>query len=49
MSVTVRPVASKADKAAFIDLAYRLNADDPNWIASRAAKAAAIGTRMEDR
>ncbi len=29
--VTVRPVESKADKAAFIDLAYRLNADDPNW------------------
>lgn len=32
MSLTVRPVTSKADKAAFIDLAYRLNADDPNWI-----------------
>ena len=32
MSVIVRPVASKADKAAFIDLAYRLNAGDPNWI-----------------
>ena len=30
--VTVRPVESKADKAAFIDLAYRLNAGDPNWI-----------------
>lgn len=31
-AITVRPVASKADKKAFIDLAYRLNADDPNWV-----------------
>ena len=31
-SVTVRPVSTKADKKAYIDLAYRLNADDPNWI-----------------
>ena len=30
--VAVRPVRSKADKKAFIDLAYRLNADDPNWV-----------------
>src|ERR1700754_3590831 len=30
--IAIRPVASKADKKAFIDLAYRLNADDPNWI-----------------
>ncbi|MGQ0659375.1 N-acetyltransferase [Sphingosinicella sp.] len=32
MSVTVRPVASKADKKAFVELAYRLNAGDPNWV-----------------
>ena len=32
MTVTVRPVASKADKKAFVELAYRLNADDPNWV-----------------
>ena len=31
-SVTVRPVESKADKKAFIDLAYRLNAGDANWL-----------------
>jgi hypothetical protein len=31
-AITVRPVASKADKKAFIELAYRLNAGDPNWI-----------------
>lgn len=31
-AVTVRPVASRADKKAFIDLAYRLNANDPNWV-----------------
>ena len=28
----IRPVETKADKKAFVDLAYRLNADDPNWI-----------------
>ncbi len=28
----VRPVASKADKKAFIELAYRLNESDPNWV-----------------
>jgi len=32
MAVTVRPVAGKADRKLFIDLAYRLNADDPNWV-----------------
>ncbi len=32
MSISVRPVATKADKKAFIDLAYRLNAGDPNWV-----------------
>jgi hypothetical protein len=30
--LVVRPVASKADRKAFIDLPYRLNADDPSWI-----------------
>jgi len=30
--LTIRPVASKADKKAFIELAYRLNLSDPNWI-----------------
>ena len=30
--VTVTPVASKRERAQFIDLAYRLNADDPNWV-----------------
>jgi hypothetical protein len=27
-----RPVNTKADRKAFIDLAYRLNAGDPNWV-----------------
>jgi hypothetical protein len=31
-ALTVRPVASKADKKAFVELAYRLNLTDPNWI-----------------
>lgn len=30
--VTVRPVASKRDLAAFIDLPYRLHARDPIWV-----------------
>jgi GNAT superfamily N-acetyltransferase len=28
----VRPVTGKADTKAFIDLAYRLNGDDPHWV-----------------
>src|SRR4029079_9317383 len=31
-ALTIRPVASKADKKAFVELAYRLNLSDPNWI-----------------
>ena len=30
--IIVRPVASKADKKAFVELAYRLNLADPNWV-----------------
>jgi hypothetical protein len=30
--LTVRPVASKADKKAFVELAYQLNLSDPNWV-----------------
>ena len=28
----IRPVTSKADRRAFIDVAYRLNAGDPSWV-----------------
>jgi hypothetical protein len=31
-ALTIRPVASKADKKAFVELAYRLNLGDPNWV-----------------
>ena len=31
-SLTIEPVRSKADKKAFIELQYRLNRDDPNWV-----------------
>ena len=31
-AVTVRRVLTKADKRQFVELAYRLNAGDPNWI-----------------
>lgn len=32
-SVQVKPVASSADRKAFIDLQYRLNQTDPHWVA----------------
>lgn len=32
VSLSVRPVLSKADLAAFVDLPFRLYADDPNWV-----------------
>lgn len=31
-SLTIAPVRSKADKRAFVELQYRLNRDDPNWV-----------------
>lgn len=30
--ITIRQVATKADKKAFVELAYELNRGDPNWI-----------------
>lgn len=32
-SVTVRPVETAADRKAFVDIAFRLNSDDPSWVA----------------
>lgn len=31
-AVTVMPVTSRADRSRFIELAYTLNRDDPNWV-----------------
>jgi len=31
-SLSIRPVHTKADRKAFIDLPYRLYRDDPNWV-----------------
>ena len=31
-AITVRPVSSKAEKKALVELAYRLNRSDPNWV-----------------
>ena len=31
-ALTVRPVEDSADRASFVELAYRLNRDDPNWV-----------------
>jgi GNAT superfamily N-acetyltransferase len=30
--VVITPVSSKADRKAFVDFAYRINAKDPNWV-----------------
>jgi hypothetical protein len=32
MTLTIRPVEDAADRKAFVDLAYDLNRDDPNWV-----------------
>jgi len=32
--LVIEPVSSKADRAAFVDYAYRRNAADPNWVAN---------------
>ncbi len=32
ISLKVRPVLTKADRAAFVDLPFRLYADDPHWV-----------------
>lgn len=32
MTVTVTPVTTKAEREAFVDVAYRLNADDPHYV-----------------
>ena len=31
-SLTIRPVTTKADRKTFVDLPFRLYADDPNWV-----------------
>ena len=32
--LVIEPVSSKAERAAFVDYAYRRNAGDPNWVAN---------------
>lgn len=32
MTATIRPVETKRDRKAFVDLPFRLYADDPNWV-----------------
>lgn len=43
-ALTIDQVASKADKNAFIDLQYRLNRDDPNWVPPLRDEAMALVT-----
>ena len=42
--VELSPVLGKADFDAFIDVAYRLNADDPNWVPPLRAEVAELLT-----
>lgn len=42
LSITVTPVASRRDLRAFIDLAYRLNRADPNWVPPLRSEVAAL-------
>ena len=50
--LVIAPVSSKADFGAFIDLSYRLNANDPNWVpqlrAEEVAKFSAAGNPYFD-
>ena len=39
--ISIRTVDTKADRKAFVDIAFKLNADDPNWVAP--LKSEAIG------
>ena len=39
MSIRIRPITSKADRKRFVDIAFRLNAKDPNWIPPLRAEA----------
>ena len=32
MTLTIRPIESNRDRKAFVDLPFRLYADDPNWV-----------------
>jgi len=41
---TITPVRTKADKKAFVELQYRLNRDDPNWVPPLWSEAVALIT-----
>lgn len=42
--VVITPVSDKAGRKAFVDLAYRMNADDPNWVPPLRMEAAELVT-----
>ena len=46
--ISVTPVTTRRDRKAFIDLAYRLNADDPNWVAPLRADVAELLDRKKN-
>lgn len=48
MAITLHPVATKADRQAFIDLPYRLYANDPNWVPPLKAEVMALITSGEN-
>ena len=46
--VTVTPVTTRSERKAFIDLAYRINADDPNWVPPLRADVAELLDRKKN-
>ncbi|WP_120716340.1 N-acetyltransferase [Tsuneonella amylolytica] len=42
--IEITPVASKRDRREFVDLAYRLNGSDPNWVAPLRSEAMELVT-----
>ncbi|SMF73877.1 N-acetyltransferase [Allosphingosinicella indica] len=43
-NLKIRPVVTRADRNAFVDLAFRLNAGDPNWVPPLKAEVHALLT-----
>ena len=45
--VTIRPISAKADRRKFVDLPFRLYADDPNWVPPLKSEALGLAVMTE--
>ena len=45
--IMVSPITTAAERGAFVDLAYRLNAKDPNWVVAGATVRGVDGEAIE--